>query len=412
MRVSGLLLAGLLTFLSGCQLYLPIAKLEASVREGDLPLEVTFRDVSNVGGQPIVAWRWDFGDGTVSTAMNPVHTYTTRGTYSVRLQVETPWGTDDVVAENLITVREVIRFPDTNLDAALRVALNRDVGSIRVADLEKLRSFDGTGAGITNLSGLDKAVNLQELYLEENNIVDISPLSTMHALRALNLRDNQIVTLTPLSTLTTLRELDLGINDITDIRPLAGLLQLQLLNLERNGNLIDIRTLQHLTALKELSLAFTGIAQNDVIDGAGNGDGLTALKPLTNLTFLDLAATDTYDLRSLNGLTALKELILFECLIENIAPLAPLVNLRELQLSANGIIDISALAGLEQLRILTLQMNQIASIAPLVRNQGLGNNDIVRLTGNPLDSTSLCSAIPTLELRGVIVEVDQTCNIQ
>ncbi|MCF6284554.1 MAG: PKD domain-containing protein [Candidatus Hydrogenedentes bacterium] len=410
MRIPGMVLAGLLTLASGCQFYLPIANLEASVTEGDLPLEVTFQDVSKVGGQPILSWRWDFGDGNVSTAMNPVHSYTERGVYAVSLEVETPWGTDDVLVENLITVREVIRFPDTNLDAALRVALNRDVGSIRVMDLEALSTFDGSQAEITSLSGLEHAVNLEQLFLNENSIVDISPLSTMAALSVLSLRDNQVADLDPLSELTTLLELDLGINNVTDIRPLAALLSLELLNLERNGELSDIRTLQHLTALRELSLAFTGITQNEIDDGAGNGDGLAALIPLRNLTFLDMAATDISDLSALAGLSNLEALILFECLIEDISPLANLVNLQELQLSANGIIDVSALAGLEQLDILTLQMNQIASIAPLVLNQGLGNNDVLRLTGNPLDSTSLCSAVPTLELRGVIVELDQSCT--
>jgi len=412
MRLSGLLLAGFLTLFSGCQLYLPIAKLEASVTEGDLPLEVAFRDVSNLAGQPVIAWRWDFGDGNVSTSMSPVHTYTVRGTYTVRLEIETPWGSDDVVAENLITVREVVRFPDVRLDALLRQTLNRGVGSIRVDDLETLRSLDASGAGIANIAGLDRAANLEQLYLEENAIVDISPLAPLRKLRALNLRDNQIASLAPLSSLTALRELDLGINNVTDIRPLAGLLQLELLNLERNGGLSDVRTLAQLRSLRELSLAFTAIAQNEEVDGAGSGDSLAALAPLSNLTFLDLAANDLYDLRSLGGLTGLRELILFECLIEDINPLSPLVNLRELQLSANGIVNINAVSGMESLRLLTLQWNQITSAAPLVLNQGLGNNDVVRLTGNPLDTTSLCSAIPTLQLRGVIVEVDQTCAIQ
>ncbi len=410
MRVYGILLMSLLTLSSGCQFYLPIAKLDASITDGDLPLEVTFHDVSNDGGQPINHWRWDFGDGNVSTAINPVHTYTKRGVYTVRLEVETPWGTDDIVVENLITVREVIRFPDTRLDAALRVTLKRPLGSIRVGDLEGLRTFDGSESGITNLAGLDKAINLQQLYLESNNIADISPLATMGALRALNLRNNNIANLTPLNGLTTLRELDLGINHIEDIRPLASLLKLELLNLERNSELADIRTVDQLRALVELSLAFTGIRQSDVVDGEGNGNGLAALSSLAKLTFLDLAATDIYDLRAIRNLIALESLILFECQLENIEPIGRLINLRELQLSANGIIDVAPLTPLNQLEILTLQMNQISSLSPLVLNEGLGNNDVIRLTGNPLDSVSLCSAIPTLELRGVIIEVEQTCG--
>ncbi|MCP4639090.1 MAG: PKD domain-containing protein, partial [bacterium] len=37
-------------------------------------------------------WLWDFGDGATSTEPNPMHTYTSEGTYSVTLTVEPLWG--------------------------------------------------------------------------------------------------------------------------------------------------------------------------------------------------------------------------------------------------------------------------------------------------------------------------------
>ncbi len=39
-------------------------------------------------------WLWDFGDGTTSTDMSPVHTYTVAGSYTVTLQVTNTLGTD------------------------------------------------------------------------------------------------------------------------------------------------------------------------------------------------------------------------------------------------------------------------------------------------------------------------------
>lgn len=47
-------------------------------------LQFTFTDQS-IG--PITNWLWDFGDGTTSTAQNPVHTYSTLGNYTVSLTV-------------------------------------------------------------------------------------------------------------------------------------------------------------------------------------------------------------------------------------------------------------------------------------------------------------------------------------
>jgi len=39
------------------------------------------------GGTPLVSWYWDFGDGTFSSAQDPVHAYSNPGTYEVTLTV-------------------------------------------------------------------------------------------------------------------------------------------------------------------------------------------------------------------------------------------------------------------------------------------------------------------------------------
>jgi PKD repeat protein len=52
--------------------------------------KVTFKDTTS-GAKPI-KWKWDFGDGSKSTAQNPTHTYKKAGTYKVCLTV---YNTDD-----------------------------------------------------------------------------------------------------------------------------------------------------------------------------------------------------------------------------------------------------------------------------------------------------------------------------
>ena len=54
-------------------------------------LDVGFENTSVAEGTP-VAWRWDFGDSTISDQANPSHTYGVAGTYTVTL---------DVVADSL-----------------------------------------------------------------------------------------------------------------------------------------------------------------------------------------------------------------------------------------------------------------------------------------------------------------------
>ena len=50
-------------------------------------LAVHFTDGSTDPDGHIVAWSWDFGDGTTSTEQNPMHTYAAAGSYKVTLQV-------------------------------------------------------------------------------------------------------------------------------------------------------------------------------------------------------------------------------------------------------------------------------------------------------------------------------------
>ncbi|HIH95226.1 TPA: PGF-pre-PGF domain-containing protein [Methanosarcina acetivorans] len=60
----------------------PVADFSSNVTSGDAPLTVKFTDKST--GDP-TGWNWDFGDETTSTEQNPVHTYTSAGSYTVTL---------------------------------------------------------------------------------------------------------------------------------------------------------------------------------------------------------------------------------------------------------------------------------------------------------------------------------------
>ena len=83
----------------------PIANFTANVTSGNAPLTVQFTDAST--GSP-TSWAWDFeNDGTIdSTEQNPVHTYTTVGTYTVNLTVANDGGSDSAVKTDYIVVTE------------------------------------------------------------------------------------------------------------------------------------------------------------------------------------------------------------------------------------------------------------------------------------------------------------------
>jgi PKD repeat protein len=61
-----------------------VAKFAADPSSGKAPLAVKFTDRST--GSPS-AWSWNFGDGITSTEQNPSHTFTTAGSYDVKLTI-------------------------------------------------------------------------------------------------------------------------------------------------------------------------------------------------------------------------------------------------------------------------------------------------------------------------------------
>ncbi|HRS58448.1 MAG TPA: PKD domain-containing protein, partial [Bacteroidia bacterium] len=61
----------------------------------------SFADLSTVSSGSISAWNWNFGDGGTSTTQNPTHSYTSAGTYTVKLIVTTDNGCQDSVSKSV-----------------------------------------------------------------------------------------------------------------------------------------------------------------------------------------------------------------------------------------------------------------------------------------------------------------------
>ncbi|MFC1981254.1 leucine-rich repeat domain-containing protein [Chloroflexota bacterium] len=125
-----------------------------------------------------------------------------------------------------------VTFPDANLEAAIREAIDKPEGLIFTSDLDGLTSLKTKG--ITDLTGLEYCSNLTELDLAWNKISNISPLSNLTDLTYLGLGGNEISDISPLSNLTDLTYLSLAWNEISDISPLANLTKLTELHLEGN----------------------------------------------------------------------------------------------------------------------------------------------------------------------------------
>lgn len=110
--------------------------------------------------------------------------------------------------------------------------------------------------GITDISeieGLEKLINLEELDLRKNNISEIKGLNTLTNLTILNLRKNQISEIKGLEKLINLKKLNLSENNISEIKGLDHLKNLEYLNLNLN-NISEIKGFENLTNLLHLDM--------------------------------------------------------------------------------------------------------------------------------------------------------------
>jgi len=242
-----------------------------------------------------------------------------------------------------------VTFPDLELEAVIRDAIDKPEGSILASDLEGLTSLFDLSKSITDLTGLEYCTDLTRLHLGDRcQISDLSPVASLANLRSLHLYRCEITDISPIASLTSLTMLSLDMNQISDISPLASLTNLRFLSLD--------------------------------------GCEITDVSPLASLTSLTMLSLD------MNQIT-------------DISPIASLTSLTDLQLGWNQISDISPLASLTNLRFLSLWGNEISDIEPLVANRGLSAGDtVVVVFRNPLSSTSVSEYVPQLVERGVKID--------
>lgn len=237
-------------------------------------------------------------------------------------------------------------------------------------------------------SELVKLRSLQHLYLQHNNITDISSeaFNGLMSLRVLNISHNRLQVL-PEGIFTNSRELrEIYLNDNALIELAKGIFhrleQLIVLNLSSNqltSEHIDEGTFVGLIRLIVLNLSNNAITKIDgktfkdlyflqILNLRNNSIGYieeNAFLPLYNLHTLNLAENrlHTIDQSLFNGLFVLSKLTLNNNLLVNIDPKAfkNCSDLKELDLSSNQLMDVpEALWELSLLKTLDLGENQIS----------------------------------------------------
>ena len=120
--------------------------------------------------------------------------------------------------------------------------------------MKKLRELAAFAEGLTDLTGLEYAVNLTGLAFYDSDISDLRPIAKLRHLEKLECWNNRRITdISPLVNLTELTVLDLEGCRISDIAPLANLTRLTALKL-RGNRIINVSPLENLNKLSVLEL--------------------------------------------------------------------------------------------------------------------------------------------------------------
>ena len=243
-----------------------------------------------------------------------------------------------------------VYIPDVNLRAVITENLGKAPNApITVEEMATLERIFPENKGISDLTGLEFATNLEWLKIQGNQISDISPLKGLTKLDLLDISGNEIIDLSPLAGLKNLREVRISHNNISDLSPLTSLS-----NLRKFGSW---------------------------------GNPLSDLSPLVGLEVIDICGGEP-DISTLEGAKNLKELYLLGCRVSDVSPVAKLTGLTRLRLAGNPLSDISSLAKLTNLKWLSLADNKIVDVAPLTKLKNLtwlhvGGNEISDFS--PLD---------------------------
>ena len=259
-----------------------------------------------------------------------------------------------------------VHIPDPNLRTVIEEAL--ETKAIRPSAMETLTTLKASDRSILNLAGLEFAVNLEELWISDNPVFDLSPLAGCTNLISLVAwGDTQISDLSPLANLTKLEQLEHK-GRMSDISPLANLTNMKILRFYGDG-ISDISAIVGMTNLTHLQFR-----HHEVKD-------ISPLAKLFELETLDLHDNNVTDFSPLRKLTKLNFLDLTANRISDISFLSMLTNLTDLQLDINKISDVSVLAGLINLEGLKLEFNEISDVSAL---EGLTNLELLRLHYNKI----------------------------
>jgi Leucine-rich repeat (LRR) protein len=271
------------------------------------------------------------GDQTITITPDArYHSYVTPDSAIWHFIGMTSYKFTNVTANHTLDVRfdpnppVAFQFPDANLQAAVARQLGKQPDQVTDWDVAGLTTLDARNCGIQSLAGLENAANMRVLWLDGNQVSDLTPIADMN-LSTLWLSGNSISDISALANMNELFWLELSGNPVSDLSVISNKTAITKLGISSISN-CDLAQIAGLTSLQKLSVA---------------GNNLTGLGPIP--TFTQLSQLDL----SSNHLT-------------DITALGPIVSqLNSLSVDNNDLTDISVLSGMRGQTFLFVRFNDL-----------------------------------------------------
>ena len=199
-------------------------------------------------------------------------------------------------------------MPDPILRKVVQAELNIDEGKpLTKADMPQLPRVVPERVNVTeeisDLTGLEYAVNLYSLLLSGHRVEDLRPIANLTQLRYLSFGGGPISDITPLAGLVNLETLSMWHNQIVDISPLANLVNLRVLQLPHNriedfsplAGLVNLEWLEiHRNRSSDISAIPTAKLTEFVYDEICNVPGIPISDRIENREYPSVSGSWSY----------------------------------------------------------------------------------------------------------------------
>lgn len=298
-------------------------------------------------------------------------------------------------------------FEDENLKNAIleiikKVENDNTKNNILMSDIDKITSdslasgkqLNLAGKNIKSLKGLElfEEKNIEWIYLDWNEIEDLSVLNNFTSLTKISASGNNISNTAFVNKMSNLQNLNLSNNKINGIGDITYLTKLKYLYLD-NNQIDDISGISKLTQLVDLS-----ISGNNIV----NCNEITKIQSLENL---DISRNKITSIEQINSNSSLKKINLNYNQIINLNGIQKLKNLEILSASNNLINNIENIEGLNKLYNLNLNKNEIQNISVL------NNNKVIKYLYLDANHIIDSSPIDTITNLSKVTIYNQTYNL-